>query len=105
MPAITSGRVLVTGANGYVAVWVLKYLLERSFTVRGTIRSESKGAYLRELFKAHGDKLEVVVVPDITKVSTLLVHLTLQKLIATSRKAHLTQLRRTSMPYCTSPPP
>ncbi|OJT14836.1 NADPH-dependent aldehyde reductase ARI1 [Trametes pubescens] len=67
MPAITSGRVLVTGANGFVAVWVLKYLLERSFTVRGTIRSESKGVYLRELFKAHGDKLELVVVPDITK--------------------------------------
>ncbi len=69
MPAITSGRVLVTGANGYVAVWVLKYLLERSFTVRGTVRSESKAAYLRDYFKAHGDKLELFVVDDITKVS------------------------------------
>ncbi|KAL1941531.1 hypothetical protein VTO73DRAFT_6970 [Trametes versicolor] len=67
MPAITSGRVLVTGANGYVAVWVLKYLLERSFTVRGTVRSESKATYLRDYFKAHGDKLELVVVDDITK--------------------------------------
>ncbi|KAI0777493.1 NAD-P-binding protein [Trametes elegans] len=67
MPAITSGRVLVTGANGFVAVWILKYLLERSFSVRGTVRSERKGAYLKELFKSFGDKLEIVVVEDITK--------------------------------------
>ncbi|KAH9855692.1 D-lactaldehyde dehydrogenase [Lenzites betulinus] len=67
MPAITSGRVLVTGANGYVAVWALKYLLERSFTVRGAVRSESKGVYLKELFKEHGDKLEIIVIADITK--------------------------------------
>ena len=61
--------VLVTGANGFIAVWILKYLLERSFSVRGTVRSERKGAYLRELFKSFGDKLEIVVVEDITKVS------------------------------------
>ncbi|KAI0635004.1 NAD-P-binding protein [Trametes polyzona] len=67
MPTVTSGRVLVTGANGYVAVWVLKYLLERSFEVRGTVRSESKGTYLRDLFEAYGDNLELVVVDDITK--------------------------------------
>ncbi|KAI0827009.1 D-lactaldehyde dehydrogenase [Trametes gibbosa] len=67
MPGVTSGRVLVTGANGYVAVWVLKYLLERSFIVRGTVRSESKGTYLKELFKEHGDRLEISIVPDITQ--------------------------------------
>ncbi|KAI0367231.1 D-lactaldehyde dehydrogenase [Pilatotrama ljubarskyi] len=67
MPSITSGRVLVTGANGYVATWVLKYLLERSFSVRGTIRSESKAAHLREHFKSYRDRLELVVIEDITK--------------------------------------
>ncbi|KAI0827008.1 NAD-P-binding protein [Trametes gibbosa] len=67
MPSITSGRVLVTGANGYVAAWVLKDLLDRSFTVRGTVRSATKGAYLKEFFKAHGDKLELVVVEDMTQ--------------------------------------
>ena len=69
MPAVTSGKVLVTGANGFVAVWLVKTLLERGFSVRGTIRSASKGTYVRELFKDYRDKLELVVVDDITKVS------------------------------------
>ena len=68
MPAITAGKVLVTGANGYIAVWIVKSLLEAGFAVRGTVRSESKATYLRSYFESFGDKLEVVVVPDITKV-------------------------------------
>ena len=68
MPAITSGKVLVTGANGYIAVWIVKSLLDTGFFVRGTVRSESKAGYLREHFKSFGDKLEIVVVEDITKV-------------------------------------
>ena len=68
MPAITKGKVLVTGANGYIALWVVRSLLEAGFFVRGTVRSESKIAHLKETFKSFGDKLEVVVVPDITKV-------------------------------------
>ncbi|KAI0367230.1 NAD-P-binding protein [Pilatotrama ljubarskyi] len=67
MPAITSGKVLVTGANGYIAVWVVKSLLDQGFSVRGTVRSESKAKHLRETFKSYGDKLEVVIVEDITK--------------------------------------
>lgn len=72
MPAVTSGKVLVTGANGYVAAWVLKDLLDNGFSVRGTVRSESKAKYLREYFKAFEDKLELVVVEDIMKVRTLI---------------------------------
>lgn len=68
MPALTSGKVLVTGANGYVAAWVIKDLLENGYAVRGTVRSESKAVYLRGYFKAFSDKLEIVIVPDITKV-------------------------------------
>ena len=71
MPAITSGKVLVTGANGYIAVWIVKSLLEANFAVRGTVRSESKAAYLRSYFKSSGDKFEVVVVPDMTKARFL----------------------------------
>ena len=59
---------MVTGANGYIAVWIVKSLLEAGFAVRGTVRSESKATYLRSYFESFGDKLEVVVVPDITKV-------------------------------------
>ncbi|KAI0325808.1 NAD-P-binding protein [Cubamyces sp. BRFM 1775] len=67
MPAVTSGKVLVTGANGYIAVWVVKSFLDAGFAVRGTVRSESKAGHLRNLFKSFGDKFEVVIVEDITK--------------------------------------
>ena len=71
MPAIYSGKVLVTGASGYIAVWVLKALLDRGFSVRGTVRSESKREVLKEVFKTYGAKLECVIVEDIAKVGPL----------------------------------
>ncbi|RPD65288.1 NAD(P)-binding protein [Lentinus tigrinus ALCF2SS1-7] len=74
MPAITSGRVLVTGANGYIAVWIVKSLLDAGFAVRGTVRAESKATYLRKLFQSFGDKFDVVVVPDMTKEDAFAEH-------------------------------
>ncbi|KAJ7657253.1 hypothetical protein DFH06DRAFT_1197770 [Mycena polygramma] len=65
MPAVTSGKVLVTGANGFIAAWVVRALLEEGFAVRGTVRSAEKSAHLRDVFAAYGDKFELVVVPDI----------------------------------------
>ncbi|KAI0807632.1 NAD(P)-binding protein [Fomes fomentarius] len=67
MPAVNSGKVLVTGANGYVAMWIVKALLDQGFAVRGTVRAEEKAAHLRSLFKSFGDKFEIVIVEDITK--------------------------------------
>ncbi|KZT73630.1 NAD(P)-binding protein [Daedalea quercina L-15889] len=67
MPAVTSGKALVTGANGFLATWIIRKLLERGFSVRGTVRSESKIAPLKQVFADFGDKFEVVVVEDITK--------------------------------------
>ena len=68
MPAIQPpARVLVTGANGYIAVWVVRTLLERGYSVRGTVRSADKGEFLKKLFSSYGDKLEVFIVEDITK--------------------------------------
>jgi uncharacterized protein YbjT (DUF2867 family) len=72
MPAIKPGsKVLVSGANGYVATWIVRVLLERGFSVRGTVRSESKAEYSRRMFSSYGDKHEVVVVEDFTKVYML----------------------------------
>lgn len=69
MPSVAPpAKALVTGANGYVAVWVVQTLLERGYSVRGTVRSESKGVHLKQLFEKYGDKFECVVVEDITKV-------------------------------------
>ncbi|TFY75822.1 hypothetical protein EWM64_g8190 [Hericium alpestre] len=65
--ASTPGKVLVTGANGFIAVWLVQRLLQKGYIVRGTVRSEKKAVHLRELFKSYGEKLELVVVEDITK--------------------------------------
>ncbi|KAJ7749708.1 D-lactaldehyde dehydrogenase [Mycena metata] len=67
MPTISSGKVLVSGANGYVAVWVVRTLLEEGYSVRGAVRSTEKGTHLTQLFASYGDKFELVIVPDITK--------------------------------------
>ncbi|OBZ78508.1 hypothetical protein A0H81_02122 [Grifola frondosa] len=63
---ITPGsKVLVTGCNGFAAIWVVRTLLEEGFAVRGTVRSASKGEYLLEMFKSYGSKFELVVIPNI----------------------------------------
>jgi nucleoside-diphosphate-sugar epimerase len=68
MVAISSpAKVLVTGANGYLATWVVKKYLEAGYSVRGTVRSLSKAAFLNDKFAEFGDRFELVVVEDITK--------------------------------------
>jgi len=70
MPSVSEGsKVLVSGANGYLAMWVVRTLLERGFKVRGTVRAEDKGKFMIDYFTSlgYGDKLEVVVVDDIVK--------------------------------------
>lgn len=72
MPIIENGaRVLVTGANGYIGMWVVRILLERGFHVRGTVRSAEKGKHVTEYFTSlgYGDRLQLVVVGDIAEVS------------------------------------
>ena len=68
MVAVSSpAKVLVTGANGYLAVWVVKKYLEAGHFVRGTVRSLSKSAFLTEKFSNYGDRFELIAVEDITK--------------------------------------
>ncbi|TFK81176.1 NAD(P)-binding protein [Polyporus arcularius HHB13444] len=64
MPALDTGKVLVTGANGFIGAWTCKTLLERGFSVRGTVRNESKATHLRKTFASFGDKFEIAVVED-----------------------------------------
>ncbi|KAF7794065.1 hypothetical protein EIP86_005195 [Pleurotus ostreatoroseus] len=67
MPAVKSGKVLVTGANGYIAAWTVNTLLEQGYSVRGTVRSEAKAVALRQTFSKYSDRLEVIVIDDIAK--------------------------------------
>lgn len=70
MPAVSQpAKVLVSGASGFIAIWVVRTLLERGFAVRGTVRSLKKGEHLNKLFgEKYGDKFELAVVEDISKV-------------------------------------
>ncbi|KAJ7596306.1 D-lactaldehyde dehydrogenase [Mycena floridula] len=60
-------KILVTGANGYIAAWVVRTLLEKGYTVRGTVRSDAKGKALSDQFASFGDKFEYAIVEDIVK--------------------------------------
>ncbi|WP_220793156.1 NAD-dependent epimerase/dehydratase family protein [Nocardioides stalactiti] len=55
-----SKPVLVTGATGYVASWIVRYLLEDGRTVRGTVRDPGKSSgleHLHALGEAHPGRL------------------------------------------------
>ncbi|KAG8937757.1 methylglyoxal reductase (NADPH-dependent) gre2 [Tulasnella sp. 408] len=68
MPAVLPpAKVLVTGASGFIGAWVAKALLERGFTVIGTVRSDPKGEYLKTLFKQYENRFSYVIVPDVGK--------------------------------------
>lgn len=57
-----SAPVLVTGASGYVASWLVKYLLEAGHTVHGTVRDPGKKKgmeHLTKLAEAHPGKLKL----------------------------------------------
>ncbi|KAI1389317.1 putative NADPH-dependent methylglyoxal reductase GRE2 [Hypoxylon trugodes] len=64
----TSHRVLLTGANGYIAQHILAQLLEAGHSVRATARSQSKIDALKKTFAKYVDtpQLDFAVVPDIT---------------------------------------
>ncbi|KAI0325599.1 NAD-P-binding protein [Cubamyces sp. BRFM 1775] len=71
MPTITSpATVLVTGANGYIGLWVVLELLAQGYTVRGAVRSASKVDVLAALVARKQpeakDRFKGYVVPDIT---------------------------------------
>ena len=58
-------KVLVTGANGFVAIYVVQRLLQEGYAVRGTVRSAAKGEHLKKVFAEYGDRFEIVIVEDI----------------------------------------
>lgn len=53
MTANTAARptVLVTGASGYIAGWIIKYLLEEGYTVHGTVRDPNKQSSVGHLLQ------------------------------------------------------
>jgi uncharacterized protein YbjT (DUF2867 family) len=57
-------RILVTGANGYIATHVVDLLLKRGYRVRGQVRQPRP--WLDEFFQGrYGGLFEPVVLPDL----------------------------------------
>nr|AGS57528.1 cinnamyl alcohol dehydrogenase 1 [Plagiochasma appendiculatum] len=53
--------VVVTGANGFIASWIVKLLLERGYTVRGTVRNPDDKAKLGHLLELSGAKERLIL--------------------------------------------
>ncbi len=57
-----SKPVLVTGATGYIASWIIKYLIDEGFMVNGTVRNltnKDKIAHLKEIGKKRKGNLQL----------------------------------------------
>ncbi|KAF8996443.1 hypothetical protein BDQ17DRAFT_1429725 [Cyathus striatus] len=67
MPPISTGRILVTGANGYIGTWLVRSLLAQNYAVRGVVRTPDKAKSLERYFRRYGGKFECAVVDDIVK--------------------------------------
>ncbi|KAG7660874.1 uncharacterized protein J8A68_005549 [[Candida] subhashii] len=63
MTSATATTVFVSGANGFIAQHIVKQLLEKGYTVIGTVRSAAKGESLKQLTNA--DKFSYEIVPDL----------------------------------------
>ncbi len=69
-PAIPIGStVLVTGISGYIGSHVADQLLQAGYRVRGTVRDEAKGKWVRELFagKYEESQIETIIVADMAQ--------------------------------------
>jgi nucleoside-diphosphate-sugar epimerase len=58
----SSKPILVTGAGGYIASWIIEYLLEKGYRVRGTVRSLAKNeqlSHLEDMAKLYEGRLEL----------------------------------------------
>ncbi|POY71341.1 hypothetical protein BMF94_5653 [Rhodotorula taiwanensis] len=58
--------VLVTGASGFLASYVIDAFLAAGWNVRGTVRDPAKADHIRGRYRSHADRLQLVQVKDIT---------------------------------------
>lgn len=65
MSAPSEQTLVVTGANGYVALHIIKQALDRGYNVRGTVRSVSSAGKVRSLFADYGNQFTVSIVPEL----------------------------------------
>lgn len=67
MPA-SSSKILVTGANGFIAMHAIIHLLKNGYTVRGTVRAPQKTEHIRRVIQKHTDTADLeLVIADLLK--------------------------------------
>ncbi|KAJ6012608.1 dihydroflavonol-4-reductase, partial [Penicillium canescens] len=57
--------ILITGASGYVATYIVDTFLKRGYSVRGTVRSDQTAERVRKVHKNHENRLSLIIVEDI----------------------------------------
>ncbi|CAF1679803.1 unnamed protein product, partial [Adineta ricciae] len=62
--------ILVTGASSFIAGWIIRYLLEKGYNVRGTVRSAAKEKQVLDgIAEEYRKQMSFVHVADITSDS------------------------------------
>jgi nucleoside-diphosphate-sugar epimerase len=60
-----TGKVLLTGANGFVASHILSGLVERNYHIVATVRTEQKAQEIIKLHPTWKNNITFVYIPDI----------------------------------------
>lgn len=60
-----TGKVLLTGANGFVASHILSGLVERNYHIIATVRTEQKSQEIIRLHPTWENNITFVYIPDI----------------------------------------
>jgi nucleoside-diphosphate-sugar epimerase len=63
---MTTPRVLLTGANGFLGLHILSQLLEAGYSVRCVVRSQDKANLILRDFPNQTSLIDVAIVPDMT---------------------------------------
>jgi nucleoside-diphosphate-sugar epimerase len=67
LSSMSKSAVFITGATGFIGAQITAFALRAGFNVKLSARREAQIDSLREAFKEFADRVEFVVVPDITK--------------------------------------
>ncbi|KAF8322638.1 NAD(P)-binding protein [Clavulina sp. PMI_390] len=65
MPAVTSGKILVTGASGLIGAWIVKCLLDREYDVLVAMRTQEQLDFIQSRYPSN-THLSGIIVADIT---------------------------------------
>ncbi|KAL6856374.1 NAD(P)-binding protein [Trichoderma novae-zelandiae] len=66
---MSGNLVFITGASGYIGTYLIGDILNAGHRVRVAVRSQEKSQIIKELYPSALDKIDFVIVPDISQPS------------------------------------